>query len=174
MKFFRSAMTLLLFAAFALGGVVLSFFVLPFVRNRRCAHRIVRRVWRALIALVQWTRLVSVDASMLKSCKGRIIVANHPSLIDVVILTAFIPDVFSIAKNELKETLHRPARIATANLLANAPPHRATVFLGKLIESPTTFSIIRAIVESPAPAIKRFLGNVSSFVHTECPDFVGR
>lgn len=102
MRFLRSAMTLLLFAAFALGGVVLSFLVLPFVRNRRCAHRIVRRVWRALIVLVQWTRLVSVDASGLKPCKGRIIVANHPSLIDVVILTAFIPDVFSIAKNELK------------------------------------------------------------------------
>jgi 1-acyl-sn-glycerol-3-phosphate acyltransferase len=103
MRFLRSAATLLLFAAFALGGAVLSSLVLPFVRDRRRGHRIVRGVWRLLIASVQWTRLISVDASGLKPCRGRIIVANHPSLIDVVILVALVPDSYAIAKSQLKD-----------------------------------------------------------------------
>ena len=46
--------------------------------------------------------LISVDASRLRPVKGRIIVANHPSLIDVVLLTAAMPGVFSVAKSLLR------------------------------------------------------------------------
>lgn len=101
-RFLRSAMTVSLFAAFALGGIVLSFFVVPFMRSRRCGHRAVRGVWRLLIASASWMRLISVDASGVDRCRGRIVVANHPSLIDVVILTTLIPDSYAIAKNQLK------------------------------------------------------------------------
>ena len=101
-RLLRSLTTLALFGSFAAGGIVLSFLVVPFLRSRRAAHRAVRSVWRLLIASSVWTRLISIDASDLKKCRGCIIAANHPSLIDVVILTALIPDSYSIAKNQLK------------------------------------------------------------------------
>ena len=98
----RSALTFALFVAFAAGGVVLSLLALAFSGNRRIGQGAVRGAWRLLVAVIRLTGLISVDVSALKKVRGRIIVANHPSLIDVVLLTAFMPDVYSIAKNELK------------------------------------------------------------------------
>lgn len=97
----RSVATVLLFIAFAVGGAAVSFLLLPFLRSREAAHRLVRALWRALIRVSVSAGLIAVDDSRLRKVHGRIIVANHPSLIDVVLLTALLPDVYSIAKSEL-------------------------------------------------------------------------
>ena len=100
--FFRACATAVLFALFALGGAVITVFVMPFVPNRRAGQRVVRLVWIVLVKIFTALRLISVDASRLRPVKGRIIVANHPSLIDVVLLTAAMPGVFSVAKSSLR------------------------------------------------------------------------
>lgn len=101
-RLFRAIATAAFFLFFAAGGFAVSYLILPFARNRGTGQRVVRALWRTMMAAVGKAGLVRVDASQLKKVSGRIIVANHPSLIDVVILTAFIPGVYSIAKKGLK------------------------------------------------------------------------
>jgi 1-acyl-sn-glycerol-3-phosphate acyltransferase len=101
----RAALTLLLFAFFALGGIVISALLMALGGKPKSGQRMVRMVWRFLIWICIRCGLISVDAGSLKNIRGRIIVANHPSLIDVVILTAYIGDAYSIAKSDLKRSL---------------------------------------------------------------------
>jgi 1-acyl-sn-glycerol-3-phosphate acyltransferase len=101
-RMIRAALTALFFFFFAAGGAVLSAFVFPFLRSRRSGHRVVRGLWSFLVAAFSRTGLISVRAEGLDALRGRIIVANHPSLIDVVVLTALAPDVYSVAKNQLR------------------------------------------------------------------------
>lgn len=100
---FRGLLSLLFFALFGVGGLLLSSLVLPFIRNRHTALGIVRFVWRVILKGFEATRLIRVDRSGLDGAiRGCVILANHPSLIDVVILTALIPGTFSVAKAPLR------------------------------------------------------------------------
>jgi 1-acyl-sn-glycerol-3-phosphate acyltransferase len=76
--------------------------VFPFLRSRRSGHRVVCGLWRFLVSAFLRSGLIAVSAEGLNDIRGRIIVANHPSLIDVVVLTALAPDVYSVAKNQLR------------------------------------------------------------------------
>lgn len=104
-KIKRSLIAVALFVLFALGGLFVSFLLLPFCKNRADGHRVVRWCWRTIVVFFKKTGLVAVDDSLLDKSRGRIIVANHPSLIDVVLLTALIPDVYSVAKTDLKRNV---------------------------------------------------------------------
>ena len=101
-RLIRAVLTALFFFFFAAGGAVISAFVFPFLRSRRSGHRVVCGLWRFLVAAFSRSGLIAVRAEGLNDIRGRIIVANHPSLIDVVVLTALAPDVYSVAKNQLR------------------------------------------------------------------------
>ena len=49
--FFRACATAVLFALFALGGAVITVFIMPFVPNRRAGQRVVRLVWIVLVKI---------------------------------------------------------------------------------------------------------------------------
>ena len=101
-RLIRAVLTALFFFFFAVGGAALSAFVFPFLRSRRSGHRVVCGLWRFLVSAFLRSGLIAVSAEGLNDIRGRIIVANHPSLIDVVVLTALAPDVYSVAKNQLR------------------------------------------------------------------------
>jgi 1-acyl-sn-glycerol-3-phosphate acyltransferase len=101
-RLIRAVLTALFFFFFAVGGAALSAFVFPFLRSRRSGHRVVCGLWRFLVSAVLRSGLITVSAEGLNDIRGRVIVANHPSLIDVVVLTALAPDVYSVAKNQLR------------------------------------------------------------------------
>ena len=101
-RIYRSAMTVVLFMMFGIGGLILSFLVLPFVRSRRAALGKVRAALRFAVRLFTGTGLIGVDSGNLENVRGCIVAPNHPSLIDVVILTALLPDTFSVAKHSLR------------------------------------------------------------------------
>ncbi len=103
MKALRALITLCFFVLFGIGGVILSYFVLPFVWKRTTALRIVRAIWWVILQGFILTRLIRIDQRALsKEIRGAVILANHPSLIDVVILTVLIPNTFSVAKHALR------------------------------------------------------------------------
>ena len=100
MRWLRSGFTLAFFALFGVGALILSYFVLPFVRKKEHALVVVRSVWRIILQGFIITGLIRIDRSALtQPIRGAVILANHPSLIDVVILTALLPRTFSVAKS---------------------------------------------------------------------------
>ena len=97
----RSLMAVLLFAAFGVGALVISPLMLVLRKPDRC-QPVVRQAWRLLLGAFSLLRLLRLSHGDFGSLRGRVIVANHPTLIDVVILTVLVPRTLYVAKRGLK------------------------------------------------------------------------
>lgn len=100
-RFVRGALSLSLFMLFGVGALFLSLLMLVLRRPDRC-HAPLRASWRFTLWLFEVVRLIRVDRGGLPDCRGCVVVANHPSLIDVVILVALVPKLLFVAKHALK------------------------------------------------------------------------
>jgi 1-acyl-sn-glycerol-3-phosphate acyltransferase len=110
-KAFRSVLTVSCFTIFMVGASALSFVILPYItltrrdpiRRRHSFSAAVRNSWRFFIGIMEFFRLIKVNVHSEegvspKDFKGAIVVANHPSLIDVVILASIVPSPICVAK----------------------------------------------------------------------------
>jgi 1-acyl-sn-glycerol-3-phosphate acyltransferase len=116
----RLIWTAFAFAALGAGGFVLAMTVIPsvtlFVRDPRIRNRraqvIVRNSFRIYIAMLRVLgvlKLEVIGGEKLSACRGKLIVANHPTLIDIVLLMALLPDATCVVKSQLfRNPLLRP------------------------------------------------------------------
>jgi len=116
----RLVWTAFAFAALGLGGFILATTVIPMVtlfvqdeneRNRRaqCVIRESFRIYITMLRVLGVLKLEVVGAGKLPACRGKLIVANHPTLIDIVLLVALLPDTKCVVKSELfNNRLMRP------------------------------------------------------------------
>ena len=102
------------FTLFGLGALLLSLLVFPviplFVHSRQGLRRVLRRTvsgsFSLFVLVMKILGLIKVrvrDPERLREAKGVIVVANHPSLIDVVILIAHMPQADCIIKSKLRK-----------------------------------------------------------------------
>ena len=96
------------FAAFGIGGVLLSLTLFPLARllspNRQAARKNIQTImhlsWRCFIGFMKLTGILSWElrgGERLQQ-RGCLIIANHPSLLDVVFMISFMPEVDCIVK----------------------------------------------------------------------------
>jgi len=108
----RLMWTLLAFIALGIGGIALALTVIPtatlFVRNEQARNRRAQSIIRESFRLYLWVlqsmgilRLEVIGGEKLRACRGELVVANHPTLIDIVILMALLPDAKCVAKPEV-------------------------------------------------------------------------
>lgn len=99
------------FLSFGLGGLLLGVLVFPLIRllwkePQHCSRRarwVIQRTFRFFIGMMQWLGVLSYevrDAHRLHR-RGLLILANHPSLIDVVFLMALVNNADCIVKASL-------------------------------------------------------------------------
>lgn len=117
----RGVISLALFGLFGLGAILITPFMLVLRRPERC-QPLVRKAWQLVVVLFRATRLMRLDRGNLHPVRGSVIVANHPSLIDVVLLTALVPRTLYVAKHGL---LANP--FLSAIVRATALPDGATL-----------------------------------------------
>jgi 1-acyl-sn-glycerol-3-phosphate acyltransferase len=127
----RFLATALCFAVFGLAGLVFGLVVFPLMRllpGDPAAHR--RRVratfQMGMRAFVEFMRGVGVLTYEFEGAEqlgrpGQMILANHPSLIDVVFLMAFTPQTTCIVKSALWRNPFTRWPVAAAGFLSNAP-----------------------------------------------------
>ena len=111
----RSFIVLFLFAFFGAGALLINYLIFPaaslFLPKK--SHKsfycgVVHKTWRFFNGMMQKTGIIKVDfvnSERLFDAKRKIIVANHPSFIDIVLLIGFLPDTICVAKKELKKNL---------------------------------------------------------------------
>jgi 1-acyl-sn-glycerol-3-phosphate acyltransferase len=111
--YWRVLATGLCFATFSVGGLVLSFLVIPVIsvlstdsqeqrrRTRHCIHHTLRFFTRLMTVLGVIEFDTRAAGKVLLTHHGKVIIANHPSLIDVVVLISLMPKADCIVKNEL-------------------------------------------------------------------------
>jgi 1-acyl-sn-glycerol-3-phosphate acyltransferase len=100
------------FGCFGLGAVFLSLFIFPlqklFIKNtakqKKVARKTVHYTFKLFIGLMAFTGVFSFDlerAKKLSEINGQLVLANHPSLIDVVVLISIIPNADCVVKAHL-------------------------------------------------------------------------
>ena len=111
--YWRIFATGLCFVIFSIGGLILSLIVIPVIslqssdiaekcrRTRYFIHRTLRFFIHLMTALGVIEFDIREAARVLPQQRGKVIIANHPSLIDVVVLIALMPHADCIVKNEL-------------------------------------------------------------------------
>jgi 1-acyl-sn-glycerol-3-phosphate acyltransferase len=131
--YWRLFMQIVCFLLFGLGALVLRALVLPVIaltsRNRATrrvrARRMVSAAMRAFVALMSGSRGLSyefIGAERLGR-PGQLIVANHPSLLDVVFLLAFSPGAGCVVKHAMLRNLFTRGAVRLAGYISNDPTH---------------------------------------------------
>jgi 1-acyl-sn-glycerol-3-phosphate acyltransferase len=104
------------FFFFGLSSIILVIFVLPpmrlFIRPKekfkKYARRLVSASFRFFIALMHFLKIVDLEAEnreVYRRLSSRVIVANHPSLLDVVMLFSLIPNADCIVAAHLNHSI---------------------------------------------------------------------
>lgn len=132
-KIYRLAATGLCFALFYTGGLCLSvcwFHLLQLCvrdagRRQQLARRSIRQSFRLFIFLLCSLRLIRLELrGMEQVCadRGCIIVANHPSLIDYVIIASLTDNLNCVVKADLLHNFFLKGVIKSARYAANDDP----------------------------------------------------
>lgn len=128
--FQRLIFTGLAFATFSLGGLMLSLTAFPAIAvfSKDEETRINRTRWlihRCFGAFVFMLRITGIlnsevyDRERLKAGKGRLVVANHPTLLDVVFLISMMPKAQCIVKHELWDSKYLGGVVRAAGYIRN-------------------------------------------------------
>jgi len=118
------------FLLFGLGGMVLRWAVFPLLRvtvgaperQQRAARRIIQLAFRAFVGVMTHIGVIRVELQGAERLKqpGALVLANHPSLIDVVFLMAFTGNANCIVKAALLRNPFTRAPVQMAGFLRNS------------------------------------------------------
>lgn len=130
-RLWRIAMTGFCFALFGLGGLLLSVvwfnvllvFVWDNSRRRRIARRSISASFRLFLTV---TRVLGVldyrmeGVDILRQERGCLVVANHPTLIDYVLLASVMPETDCLVKSALLTNPFLSGVVRAADYLVNS------------------------------------------------------
>lgn len=125
----RIVATAICFTLFGLGGLLLRFVAVPllwlFVRNplarRTHARALIRRLFSTFVGVLCGMGIMTLEvhgAERLRR-RGALVLANHPTLIDVVLLMALIHDADCVVKGALASNPFTRGAIVMAGFLRN-------------------------------------------------------
>ncbi|RZU03001.1 lysophospholipid acyltransferase family protein [Rivibacter subsaxonicus] len=125
----RTVATAFCFACFGLGGLLLRLAVFPLialaVHEQRLrvalARALIRHSMRAFVWLMRTVGVISVEVHGAERLErsGLLVLANHPSLIDVVLLIALVPDHNCVVKAALRRNPFMRGPVETADFITN-------------------------------------------------------
>lgn len=102
MKYLRSFVTVISFFIFGVGAIILNFFLFPFIKNNKeLCSKIIQRSWKFFIWLLVVSKMIRLDIKKLEKIENKVIVATHPSFLDIVVLMSLIPKSTCFVKKEL-------------------------------------------------------------------------
>ncbi len=115
---------------FGIGGLLISFVVFPFTaltshdasqradRIQRSIHRMFR-FYTWLLSALHLIKVKTEGAERLQSCQGCLIISNHPSLLDVVVIMSLMQKSQCIVKNSLWNSPFVGGVMRAANYIRN-------------------------------------------------------
>lgn len=121
------------FLLFGIGGILMSWLFFPVLallpgskeKRQQRARAVIRFCFQGLLQILQKTgvmRLVINGQEYLQESGGKLILANHPTYIDVVILLALIPNGDCIIKAALWDGLSYGKILRSAGFIRNDTP----------------------------------------------------
>ena len=125
------------FVAFGVGGIVLGILVTPllplFFRDRDHRERAVRRLiyltFRVFVGLMKSVGVLTYEFHGREKLRapGQLVIANHPTLIDVVFLIAAVPNGVCIVKQDLLHSRFVGGLLRRAGYIGNTAEPEASL-----------------------------------------------
>jgi 1-acyl-sn-glycerol-3-phosphate acyltransferase len=113
---------------FGLGGLVFTIFAVPVLfclpggkqlRARR-AQKTLHCLFRAYVRMMSFLGVVTYQVEDIEKLRGsRLIIANHPSLLDVVFLISMVPNACCVVKGKLTRNFFTRGPIKTSGYIMN-------------------------------------------------------
>lgn len=107
-RVWRGFLICIVFAIFGLGSLLLSFCFLPIGgiflrgnRKREAFSYIIHKLWHIYTQFFVVLGLIKIETVGVKPLRGKIIVATHPTFIDILILIGLYDNSLCLAKKEL-------------------------------------------------------------------------
>ncbi|MBL4576724.1 MAG: 1-acyl-sn-glycerol-3-phosphate acyltransferase [Opitutaceae bacterium] len=131
-RFFATAFC---FTIFGISGILMTVFWLPIYRlkyrdeqtRQKASRYLVHIAFKYFIGLMYCMGVSKVTTSKidtLANIKGKIVIANHPCLIDVVVLISLIPNANCVVKQSLWKNIFTRGALTSAGYLNNADPQK--------------------------------------------------
>jgi 1-acyl-sn-glycerol-3-phosphate acyltransferase len=100
------------FAVLGLGGLLLAMTVFPMLRatapdattSRRRTQVAIQLSFRLYLVMLRWLGVIRLEVTgraQIESCRGLLVIANHPTLLDVVLLMSLVPNAQCVVKHQL-------------------------------------------------------------------------
>ena len=168
MRFARSCLSGVFFAAFAFGSVLLGFLLFPILplwgtgpSVQMRMRRLVRSTYRLFVWAARVTGLFRVEISpedrrRLASLRGHVVVANHISLIDIIILVAYLGDSTAVAKSAAARNPFY-SRIVRSAFLVNDDPEGVLARAGELVAQGVNMIVFPEGTRTPPDSSSRRL-----------------
>ena len=107
-RFIRGLIVIMLFAFFGAGSLILSFILIPvggiFIKGRKKREyfsHFIHKLWAWYTGVLISVGLIKIEQNNVEQMKGKIIVATHPSFIDIVILIGIYDNSLCLVKKEI-------------------------------------------------------------------------
>jgi 1-acyl-sn-glycerol-3-phosphate acyltransferase len=119
------------FAAFGLGGLALSIFVFPILfltpRKTRTVHArwLIHKSFGLFMGMMEFVGIMRLEvngAEKLRTCHNMLVLAIHPTLIDVVALISLMPHANCVVKRALWSNPFLAGVVRAANYVSNSDP----------------------------------------------------
>lgn len=126
----RLLMTALAFALFSVGGLLLTVCVFPCLRcvpnrhgrRQRWARRIIQRAFAVFMGFMRRSGIMTLTMNgheRLWNAQGMLVLANHPTLIDVVAIIACMPNANCVVKAALWDSFFLGGVVRAAGYIRN-------------------------------------------------------
>jgi 1-acyl-sn-glycerol-3-phosphate acyltransferase len=128
-KLWRILATGLSFSIFGLGGIVLTITAVPILyllpsserQREQRAKRLIHYAFRAFMETMKFLGIMTYHIEDIEKLNrpGQLILANHPTLIDIVFLIGFIKQADCVVKSSLIRNPFTKGPVRAANYIAN-------------------------------------------------------
>lgn len=129
-RIWRLCGTAISFALFGFGGLLLALLVFPIInlifrdRERRAeiAQRIVHATWKLFVRTMVVLRVIDFEVdgeNILRGDSGTLVIANHPSLIDVVLIMSLMDRTQCVVKQGVWKNPFMRGVVAATNYIPN-------------------------------------------------------
>jgi len=154
------------FALFGLGGVLLRRVVFPAQRlcggspqdRQRRARRTVHHSFKLFVRMMRVLGILTLEVRGKQELgkPGQMIIANHPSLLDVVLLISLIPDANCIVKHSLARNASTRGAIAACGYVTNDESLEMFERAVQILRAGETLIVFPEGTRTPADAMPRF------------------
>lgn len=105
-RFYRGFLVTFSFVMFGFGALLIGFILIPFGKifikdERKIFSKLIHNIWHWFVKYLMWLGIFKLNLQNIEQMGGKIIVATHPTFIDILILIGIYENSLCLAKKEL-------------------------------------------------------------------------